>query len=83
MIEYIGLFTVFVILQLIAFYIYKVAMKRLQGNAYRNIELTAVAIVEEEEEEKEEEKIDPEEQKAYIEGQVLIPEPEITMYYEL
>ncbi len=84
MIEYIGLFTVVVILQLIAFYIYKVAMKRLHDNPYRNIELTAVAIVEEEEEEeKEEEKIDPEEQKAYIEGQVLIPEPEITMYYEL
>tara|TARA_B100000902_G_scaffold16638_1_gene19979 strand:+ start:606 stop:857 length:252 start_codon:yes stop_codon:yes gene_type:complete len=83
MIEYIGLFTVFVILQLIAFYIYNVAMKRLHDNPYRNIELTAVAIVEEEEEEEEEEKIDPEEQKAYIEGQILIPEPEITMYYEL
>lgn len=80
MIEYIGLFTVFVILQTISFYIYKVAMKRLRDNPYRNIELTAVAMVEEE---KEEEKIDPEELKAYREGMILIPEPEITMYYEL
>ena len=85
MIEYIGLLSVFIILQTIAFYIYKVAMKRLRENQYRNIELAAVAIVEDEEEkedEKEEEKIDPEEQKAYLEGQILIPEPEITLYYE-
>tara|TARA_X000000950_G_C13911762_1_gene659258 strand:+ start:4675 stop:4917 length:243 start_codon:yes stop_codon:yes gene_type:complete len=80
MIEYIGLLTVFIIIQTIAFYIYKVAMKRLRDNPYRNIELTAVAMVEEE---KEEEKVDPEEQKAYREGQILIPEPEITLYYEL
>jgi len=79
MIEYIGLFTVFAILQTISFYIYKVAMKRLRDNQYRNIELAAVAIVEE----KEEEKIDPEELKAHREGMILIPEPEITMYYEL
>tara|TARA_B100001059_G_scaffold167623_1_gene167361 strand:- start:53 stop:295 length:243 start_codon:yes stop_codon:yes gene_type:complete len=79
MIEYIGLLAVFIILQTIAFYIYKVAMKRLRDNPYRNIELTAVAMVEEE---KEEEKVDPEEQKAYLDGQILIPEPEITLYYE-
>ena len=85
MIEYIGLLTVFTILEIVFFYIYKVAMKRLRDNAYQNIELAAVAIVEDEEEkdEKEEEKIDPEEQKAYLEGQILIPEPQITMYYEL
>ena len=71
----------FIILQTIAFYIYKVAMKRLRDNQYRNIEMGAVAIVEEEEDE--EEKIDPEEQKAYLEGQIVIPEPEITLYYEL
>lgn len=75
MIEYIGLLAVFIILQTIAFYIYKVAMKRLRDNPYRNIELTAVAMVEDE--------VDPEEQKAYREGQILIPEPEITLYYEL
>jgi hypothetical protein len=78
MIEYIGLFIVFVILQTVSFYIYKVAMKRLSDNAYRNIELTAVAMVEEEEE-----KIDVEEQKAQREGMILIPEPEIALYYEL
>ena len=77
MIEYIGLFIVFVILQTVSFYIYKVAMKRLSDNAYRNIELTAVAMVEEEE------KIDVEEQKAHREGMILIPEPEIALYYEL
>jgi len=55
-------------------------MKRLRDNPYRNIEMGAVAIVEEE---KEEEKVDPEEQKAYREGQIVIPEPEITLYYEL
>ena len=66
MIEYIGLFIVFVILQTVSFYIYKVAMKRLSDNAYRNIELTAVAMVEEEE------KIDVEEQKAQREGMILI-----------
>ena len=82
MIEYIGLLTVFIIIQIISFYIYKLAMKRLRDNQYRNIELAAVAIVEDEEE-KEEEKIDPEEQNAYIEGQILIPEPEIRLYYEL
>jgi len=81
MIEYIGLLSMFIILQTIAFYIYKVAMKRLRDNQYRNIEMGAVAIVEEEEDE--EEKIDPEEQKAYLEGQIVIPEPEITLYYEL
>ena len=75
MIKYIGLFIVFVILQTISFYIYKVAMKRLRNN--RNIELTAVAMVEEEE------KIDVEEQKAQREGMILIPEPEIALYYEL
>jgi len=75
MIKYIGLFIVFVILQTISFYIYKVAMKRLRNN--RNIELTAVAMVEEEE------KIDVEEQKAHREGMILIPEPEIALYYEL
>lgn len=86
MIEYIGLLTVFIILEIVFFFIYKVAMKRLRDNAYQNIELAAVAIVEDEEEkedEKEEEKIDPEEQKAYLEGQILIPEPQITLYYEL
>lgn len=80
MIEYIGLLTVFVIIECYCLYIYKVAMERLRDNPYRNIELTAVAMVEEQ---KEEEKIDPEELKAYREGMILIPEPEITMYYEL
>tara|TARA_A100001015_G_scaffold143940_1_gene159738 strand:- start:9351 stop:9593 length:243 start_codon:yes stop_codon:yes gene_type:complete len=80
MYEYIVLFTVFFIIQFTLCYIYYVAVKRLRDNQYRNIELTAVALVEEE---KEEEKVDPEEQQAYLEGQILIPEPEIMMYYEL
>ena len=80
MYEYIVLFTVFFIIQFTLCYIYYVAVKRLRDNPYRNIELTAVAMVEEE---KEEEKVDPEEQQAYLEGQILIPEPEITLYYEL
>lgn len=78
MYKYIGLFTVFVILELILFYIYKVAMKKLRDHPYQNIELTAVAMVEEEEE-----KVDPEEQKAIEEAHILIPEPEVMMYYEL
>lgn len=60
-------------------------MNRLRNIPYRSVELAAVAIVEDEEEKKEEEEeqIDPEELKAYKEGQILIPEPEITLYYEL
>ena len=65
-------------------------MNRLHNIPYRSVELAAVAIVEDEdededekEEEKEEEKIDPEEQKAYLEGQILTPEPQLTLYYEL
>ena len=84
--EYIGLLTGFVLLQIIIFYIYHVAMNRLRNIPYRSVELAAVAIVEDEDEKKEEEEeeqIDPEELKAYKEGQILIPEPEITLYYEL
>lgn len=75
--EYIGLFTVFIILQIIIFYIYNVAMNRLRNIPYRSVELAAVAIVEDEDED------EKEEEKAYKEGQILIPEPEITLYYEL
>tara|TARA_B100000674_G_scaffold404973_2_gene351579 strand:- start:5380 stop:5625 length:246 start_codon:yes stop_codon:yes gene_type:complete len=78
LIHKITLLLIFICVEVVVFYLYSVAMKRLQSNAYSNIEMTAVTIVEEEEE-----KIDPEEQKAYIEGQILIPEPEILLYYEV
>jgi hypothetical protein len=80
---YVGLLTSFCIIELVLLYVYKTAMRRLQENTYRNIEMAAVAIEEEEKEEKKEETIDPEEIKAFHEGQILVPEPEITMYYEL
>lgn len=52
-------------------------MNRLRNIPYRSVELAAVAIVEDEDED------EKEEEKAYKEGQILIPEPEITLYYEL
>lgn len=85
---YIGLLTSFCIIEVVLLYVYKTAMRRLRKDAYRNIEMAAVALEEEEKEEKKEEEqkvetIDPEEIKAFHEGQILVPEPEITMYYEL
>ena len=69
------LLILFFLVEICIIYVYTRAVNTITENSYVNVELTSTNLTEK--------KIEGEELKAMRNGQILIPEPEITLYYEI